>query len=69
MERYRVFGNDRQSRKEGILPSISVISTELHHLGMDKELTESLWIRIKRRAGTDVIIVGATCKTEQIRCP
>lgn len=57
MERYRVFRNDRQGRKQEVSPSVSVNSMELQ-LGMDEELTESLWMRIKRRAGTGVFIVG-----------
>ena len=28
------------------------------HLGMDEELTKSLWVRIKGRAGTGDIILG-----------
>jgi len=28
------------------------------HLGMDEELTESLWVRINSRVGTGDIIVG-----------
>ncbi|GAB0199565.1 hypothetical protein GRJ2_002421900 [Grus japonensis] len=31
-------------------------------LGMDEELTESLWVRIKERAGKGDIIVGVCCR-------
>jgi len=32
------------------------------HLGMGEEPSESLWVRIKGRAGTDDIVVGLSCR-------
>lgn len=42
------------------------------HLGIEEELTESLWVRIKGRIGTGDIIVGtfdnlSDLKSEQMR--
>ena len=60
MEGYRLFRKDRQRRQGG---SVALhVSDQLEcmelHLGMDEELTESLWVRIKGRAGPGDIIVG-----------
>ena len=60
MEGYRLFRKDRQGRRgEGVSLYVSdpLECMELH-LGMDEELTESLRVRIKGRAGTGDIIVG-----------
>ncbi|GAB0204978.1 hypothetical protein GRJ2_002963400 [Grus japonensis] len=60
MEGYRLFRKDRQGRQGGgvtLYVSDQLECMELH-LGMDEELTESLWVRIKGRAGTGDIIVG-----------
>ncbi|GAB0209553.1 hypothetical protein GRJ2_003421000 [Grus japonensis] len=58
MEGYRLFRKDRQGRQGGGVALY--INDQLEcmdlHLGMDEELTKSLWVRIKGRAGD--IIVG-----------
>ncbi|GAB0176205.1 hypothetical protein GRJ2_000085700 [Grus japonensis] len=60
MEGYRLFRKDRQGRRGGGVALY--VNDELECmvlcLGMDEELTESLWVRIKGRAGTGDIIVG-----------
>ncbi|GAB0181485.1 hypothetical protein GRJ2_000613800 [Grus japonensis] len=60
MEGHRLFRKDRQGREaEGVTLYVNdqLVCMELL-LGMDEELTESLWVRIKGRAGTGDIIVG-----------
>ena len=60
MEGHRLFRKDRQGRGGGgvtLYVSDQLECMELH-LGMDEEPTESLWVRIKGRAGTGDIIVG-----------
>jgi len=59
MEGYRPFRKDRQRTQGG---SVSLCENDQLecmelYLGMDEEPTESLWVRIKGRAGTDDIIV------------
>ncbi|GAB0179159.1 hypothetical protein GRJ2_000381200 [Grus japonensis] len=57
---YRLFRKDRQGRQGGgiaLYVNDQLECMELH-LGMDEELTESLWVRIKGRAGAGHIIVG-----------
>jgi len=60
MEGYRLFRKDRQGRQGGGVALC--VSDQLecmeHHLGMDEELSNSLWVRIKGRAGTGDIMVG-----------
>ncbi|GAB0200487.1 hypothetical protein GRJ2_002514100 [Grus japonensis] len=60
MEGYRLFRKDRQGRRGGgvtLYVNDQLECMELH-LGMDEEPTESLWVRIKGRAGTGDIIAG-----------
>ncbi|KAM9590815.1 uncharacterized protein ACIBXB_005869 [Morphnus guianensis] len=60
MEGYRLFRKDRQGRQGGgvnLYVNDQLECMELC-LGMDEEPTESLWVRIKGRAGTGDIIVG-----------
>ncbi|GAB0178597.1 hypothetical protein GRJ2_000325000 [Grus japonensis] len=60
MEGYRLFRKDRQGRRGGgvtLYINDQLECMELH-LGMDEEPTESLWVRIKGRAGAGDIIVG-----------
>ena len=60
MERYRLFRKDRQGRRGGgvtLYANDQLECMELH-LAMDEELTQSLWVRIKGRAGTGDIIEG-----------
>ena len=60
MEGYRLFRKDRQGRQGGgvaLYVNDQLECIELH-LRMDEELTKSLWVRIKGRAGTGDIIVG-----------
>ncbi|GAB0175694.1 hypothetical protein GRJ2_000034600 [Grus japonensis] len=60
MEGYRLFRKDRQGRRGGgvaLYVNDQLECMELH-LGMDEELTESLWVRIKGRAGAGDIIAG-----------
>ncbi|GAB0182153.1 hypothetical protein GRJ2_000680600 [Grus japonensis] len=60
MEGYRLFRKDRQGRQgEGVTLYLSdqLECMELN-LGMDEEPTESLWVRIKGKAGTGDTIVG-----------
>ncbi|GAB0209472.1 hypothetical protein GRJ2_003414300 [Grus japonensis] len=60
MEGYRLFRKDRQGRQGGgvaLYVNDQLECMELY-LGMDEELTESLWVRIKGRAGTGDIIAG-----------
>ncbi|GAB0206600.1 mitochondrial enolase superfamily member 1 [Grus japonensis] len=60
MEGYRLFRKDRQGRRGGgvtLYVNDQLECMELH-LGMEEELTESLWVRIKGSAGTGDIIVG-----------
>ncbi|GAB0188002.1 hypothetical protein GRJ2_001265500 [Grus japonensis] len=60
MEGYRFFRKDRQGRQGGGITLY--INDQLEcmelHLGMDEEPTESLWVRIKGRAGAGDIIAG-----------
>ncbi|GAB0193880.1 mitochondrial enolase superfamily member 1 [Grus japonensis] len=60
MEGYRLFRKDRQGRRGGGIALY--INDQLEcmelHLGMDEELTKSLWVRIKGRAGAGAIIAG-----------
>jgi len=56
MEGYRLFRKDRQGRQGGGVND-QLQCMELC-LGIDEEPTESLWVRIKARAGTGDIIVG-----------
>ncbi|GAB0191017.1 mitochondrial enolase superfamily member 1 [Grus japonensis] len=60
MEGYRLFRKDRQGRQGG---SVTLyINDQLEcmelHLGMDKEPTKSLWVRIKGSTGAGDIIAG-----------
>ncbi|GAB0203631.1 hypothetical protein GRJ2_002828700 [Grus japonensis] len=58
MEGYRFFRKDRQGRQGGgvtLYVNDQLECMELH-LGMDEELTESLWVRIKGSAGAGDII-------------
>ncbi|GAB0205858.1 hypothetical protein GRJ2_003051400 [Grus japonensis] len=60
MEGYRLFRKDQQGRGGGgvtLYVSDQLECMELC-LGMDEEPTESLWVRIKGRAGTGDTIVG-----------
>ncbi|GAB0202830.1 hypothetical protein GRJ2_002748600 [Grus japonensis] len=60
MEGYRLFRKDRQGRQGGgiaLYVNDQLECMELH-LGMDEEPTESLWVRIKGRAGAGDIVVG-----------
>ncbi|GAB0203333.1 hypothetical protein GRJ2_002798900 [Grus japonensis] len=60
MEGYRLFRKDRQGRGGGgvtLYVNDQLECMELH-LGMDEELTESFWVRIKGRAGAGDILVG-----------
>ncbi|GAB0208559.1 hypothetical protein GRJ2_003321600 [Grus japonensis] len=60
MEGYRLFRKDRQGRRGGdvtLYVDDQLECMELH-LGMEEELTESLWFRIKRSAGAGDIIAG-----------
>ncbi|GAB0207157.1 hypothetical protein GRJ2_003181300 [Grus japonensis] len=60
MEGYRLFRKDRQGRQGGdvtLYVDDQLECMELH-LGMEEELTESLWFRIKGRAGAGDIIAG-----------
>ncbi|GAB0207631.1 ubiquitin carboxyl-terminal hydrolase 4 [Grus japonensis] len=60
MEGYRLFRKDRQGRQGGgiaLYVNDQLECMELH-LGMEEELTERLWVRIKGSAGTGDIIVG-----------
>ncbi|PKU43418.1 rna-directed dna polymerase from mobile element hypothetical protein [Limosa lapponica baueri] len=60
MEGYRLFRKDRQGRRGGdvaLYVNDQLECVELR-LGIDEELTESLWVRIKGRAGTGDITVG-----------
>ena len=50
-------GRTGKGDEEGMSPSMSMEHTEFC-LGMEEELTKSLWVRIKGRAGTGDIIVG-----------
>ena len=50
-------GRTGREDEEGVSPSNQLACMELC-LGMDEEPTESLWVRIKGRAGTGYIIVG-----------
>ncbi|PKU39374.1 rna-directed dna polymerase from mobile element jockey-like [Limosa lapponica baueri] len=64
MEGYRLFRKDRQGRRGG---DVSLyVNDQLGCmklcLGMDEEPTESLWARIKWRAGTDDITAGVCYK-------
>jgi len=59
-EGYRLFRKDRQGRQGGgvtLCVNDQLKCMELH-LEVDEDLTESLWVRIKGRAGTGEIIVG-----------
>ncbi|KAM9591177.1 uncharacterized protein ACIBXB_006074 isoform 2-T3 [Morphnus guianensis] len=60
MEGYRLFRKDRQGRREGCVALYVNDQLECMELClmMDKEPNESLWVRIKGRAGTGDIIVG-----------
>ncbi|GAB0187672.1 hypothetical protein GRJ2_001232500 [Grus japonensis] len=60
MEGYRLFRKDRQGRQGGgiaLYANDQLERMELH-LGMKEEPTESLWVRIKGRAGAGDIIVA-----------
>ncbi|GAB0176173.1 calcium-independent phospholipase A2-gamma [Grus japonensis] len=60
MEWHRLFRKDRQGRRGGgvaLYVNDQLECMELH-LGMDEEPTESLWVRIKGRAGAGDIIAG-----------
>ncbi|GAB0178102.1 hypothetical protein GRJ2_000275500 [Grus japonensis] len=60
MEGYRLFRKDRQGRRGGgiaLYVNNQLECLELH-LGVDEEPTESLWVRIKGRAGAGDIIAG-----------
>ncbi|GAB0205799.1 hypothetical protein GRJ2_003045500 [Grus japonensis] len=60
MEGYRLFRKDRQGRQGRAVALY--INGQLEcmelHLGMDEEPTESLWVRIKGKAGAGDIIAG-----------
>ncbi|GAB0204837.1 hypothetical protein GRJ2_002949300 [Grus japonensis] len=60
MEGYRLFRKDRQGRQGGGVTCYGNDQLECMEfcLGMDEEPTESLWVRIKGRAGTGDTIVG-----------
>ena len=47
----------RRGRSVAMYVNDQLNSMELH-VGIDEELTESLWVRIRGRAGTGLIIVG-----------
>ena len=60
MEGYRLLRKDRTDRRGGRVTlhvGDQLERLELR-LGMDEEPTESLWVRMKGRAGTGDIIVG-----------
>ncbi|GAB0187691.1 hypothetical protein GRJ2_001234400 [Grus japonensis] len=60
MEGYRLFRKDRQGRQGGGIALYANDQLEYMelHLGMEEEPTESLWVRIKGRAGAGDIIVA-----------
>jgi len=57
---YRLFRKDRQERREGGVTLCVKDRLECMELclGLDEEPTESLWVKIKSRAGTGDITVG-----------
>ncbi|PKU29010.1 hypothetical protein llap_20687 [Limosa lapponica baueri] len=60
MEGYRLFRRDRLGRWEGgvaLYVNDQLECMELH-LGIDEDLTESLWVRIKGRTGAGDVTVG-----------
>ncbi|GAB0207569.1 hypothetical protein GRJ2_003222600 [Grus japonensis] len=60
MEGYRLFRKDRHGRRRrGVTLYVNgqLECMELH-LGMEEELTERLWVRIKGRAGAGDIMAG-----------
>jgi len=60
MEGYRIFRKDMQRRQGGgvvLYVNYQLEGVELC-LGMDEELTESLWVRIKGKAGSADIRPG-----------
>ncbi|GAB0188316.1 hypothetical protein GRJ2_001296900 [Grus japonensis] len=57
MEGYRLFRKDRRGGGVALYVNDQLECMELH-LGMEEEPTESLWVRIKGRAGAGDIIVG-----------
>lgn len=64
MEEYRLLRKYRQGRQRGGIPFYIIEQLEYMELspGMDKELTESLWVRITGTAGTGDIVVGVCCR-------
>ncbi|GAB0182662.1 hypothetical protein GRJ2_000731500 [Grus japonensis] len=64
MEGYRLFRKDRQGRQgESVVLYVNdKLECMEYHPGMDEELTESLWVRIKGWTGTGDTIVGLCYK-------
>ncbi|PKU27961.1 hypothetical protein llap_21735 [Limosa lapponica baueri] len=60
MERYRLFRKDKQGRRGGDVTLYVKDQLECMELclGMDEEPTESLWVKIKQRAGTGDVTAG-----------
>ena len=60
MDRFKLFRKDRQWKRGGsaaLLINNQLESMELH-LGIDEELTERLWVRVKGKAEEGDIVVG-----------
>jgi len=57
---YRLFRKDRQGRQGGGVALYAIDQLEFMelHLGLNEEPTESLWVRIKGRAGAGDIMIG-----------
>jgi len=57
---YKCFRKDRQGkRRGGVALYIDVLLESLElHLRIHEDLTESLWARVKGKAGEGVIVVG-----------
>ncbi|PKU33628.1 dtw domain-containing protein 2 [Limosa lapponica baueri] len=60
MEGYRLFRKDRLGRRGGgvALYVNDQLECMEHHLGMDEDPTESLWVKIKRSTGAGDVTVG-----------
>ena len=58
MGRYRLFRKDREVRQGGAVALYVKDQCMELRLGLDEEPTESLWVKIKGRAGTGDITVG-----------
>lgn len=72
VEGYSLFRKKGRRHKEEVLSSVSAASWSAWSSTGDEELTKSLWIRTKGKAGTDDIVMGIATgcpikKTEQLR--